>query len=442
MGFTTVGLSDRVMQGIQAAGYTTPTPIQALAIRPVLAGKDLVACAQTGTGKTAAFVLPMLHRLTDGERSRDRHRHPRALVLTPTRELAQQVQNAVSAYGRHLPLRAISIYGGTGMESQLKQLRAGADIVVATPGRLLDHLQRRTIDLSKIEILVLDEADRMLDMGFINDVRKIIKAIPKDRQTLLFSATISSEITALIAGVLRDPQWVEAGERRNPVDGITQHFYSASREAKVHLLAHALEAEKMQSVLVFSRTKHGADKISRRLERKGISSVTLHSNRTQGQRQRALEGFKQGKFRVLVATDIAARGIDVSGISHVINYDIPQYAEDYIHRIGRTGRAGAKGDAITFVGPEEQQYLRGIERFTGKRFLVKEYPGVVPQTDLPGEKVERRGGHRSVLTQNRRNPKHVRRTRGESLGEKNEERPAKRSGSSRVHTNSSAWSNH
>ena len=378
MGFTTFGLSDHVMQGVRAAGYTTPTPIQSLAIRPALEGRDIIGCAQTGTGKTAAFVLPMLHRLAGANGAHPKGHHVRALVITPTRELAQQVHDAVMNYGRFLTIRAVSVYGGVSMDSQLKLLRRGVDIVIATPGRLLDHMQRRTVDLSKVQMLVLDEADRMLDMGFINDVRKIIAAVPKERQTMLFSATISGEIKGLAADILRDPHLVEAGEKRNPVEAIAQHFYSASQEAKMDLLFHALETEKMQSVLVFSRTKHGADKICRRLERKGIRAVAIHSNRTQSQRQRALDGFKQGDFRVLVATDIAARGIDVDGISHVINYDVPQYAEDYIHRIGRTGRAGASGDAITFIARDDQRHLQSIQHFTGKRYAVRSYPGFVP----------------------------------------------------------------
>jgi ATP-dependent RNA helicase RhlE len=284
----------------------------------------------------------------------------------------------VAKYGKFLSLRSTSIYGGAGMEQQIKALRRGADIVVATPGRLLDHMQRKTVDLSGIRILVLDEADRMLDMGFINDVRKIIAAIPSHRQTMLFSATISADIKTLAANILRDPQTVQVGERRNPAETIVQHFYNAPQGSKIDLLVHAMEAEHMQSVLVFSRTKHGADKISRRLERTGIASAAIHSNRTQSQREKALEGFKDGKFRVLVATDIAARGIDVSGISHVINYDIPQYPEDYIHRIGRTGRAGASGDAITFVSREELQYLTRIEKFVGKKYTVNAYPGFTP----------------------------------------------------------------
>jgi ATP-dependent RNA helicase RhlE len=362
------------MKGIGAAGYTVPTPIQILAIEPAVAGRDIIACAQTGTGKTAAFVLPILHHLASGT-PQGGGRLPRALVLTPTRELCQQVQQAVAKYGKFVSLRSASIYGGAGMEQQIKALRRGADIIVATPGRLLDHMQRKTVDLSGIRILVLDEADRMLDMGFIHDVRKIIAAIPSHRQTMLFSATISADIKTLASNILRDPQTVQVGERRNPAETIIQHFYSAPQGSKIDLLVHALEAEHMQSVLVFSRTKHGADKISRRLERTGIASAAIHSNRTQSQREKALEGFKEGKFRVLVATDIAARGIDVSGISHVINYDIPQYPEDYIHRIGRTGRAGASGDAITFVSREEQQYLTRIEKFVGKRYTVNAYPG-------------------------------------------------------------------
>ncbi len=389
MGFTSLGLSDHILKGIQAAGYTVPTPIQSRAIAPALEGRDIIGIAQTGTGKTAAFVLPMLHRLDMPQAAPPealtrpglgfkRHHHVRALVVTPTRELAQQVHDAVRKYGRFLRLKAISIYGGVGMEGQLKLLHRGVDIVIATPGRLLDHLTRGSIDLSRVEILVLDEADRMLDMGFINDVRKIVGAVPKERQAMMFSATMSDEIQKLAGTILREPHMVEAGERRNPVETITQHFYTITPHAKMDLLYHVLESEKMESVLVFSRTKHGADKVCRRLERNGVKAVAIHSNRTQSQRQRALEGFKQGHFRVLVATDIAARGLDIDGISHVINFDIPQYAEDYIHRIGRTGRAGATGDAITFVTREDFQHLKSIERFVGKKFPAQHYTGFKP----------------------------------------------------------------
>jgi ATP-dependent RNA helicase RhlE len=378
MSFTHFGLSERILDAVHAVGYTTPTPIQLLAISPALAGRDLIASAQTGTGKTAAFVLPLLQRLTEGNAALGRHHDPRALVLTPTRELAQQVQQAVADYGRFLSLRALSVYGGVSIDAQFKQLRRGADIVVATPGRLLDHMQRGSIDLSHIEVLVLDEADRMLDMGFIRDIRKIIGAIPKKRQTLLFSATISSDIASMAANILNDPQTVEAGERRNPAETIEQHFYAVPKERKMDLLVHAINTEDMDSVLVFSRTKHGADKITRRLDQRGMAAVAIHSDRTQGQRERALEGFRQGRVRVLVATDIAARGIDVTGISHVINFDVPAYAEDYIHRIGRTGRAGATGSALTFVGRDEQDSLRKIEKFISRRFTVGTYPGLPP----------------------------------------------------------------
>ncbi len=389
MGFTTLGLSDLVLKGIQAAGYTVPTPIQSRAIAPALEGRDIIGIAQTGTGKTAAFVLPMLHRLdkpqaalpealTRSGAGFKRQHHVRALVVTPTRELAQQVHDAVRKYGHFMRLKAASVYGGVKMDGQLKLLHRGVDIVIATPGRLLDHLMRGSIDLSHVEILVLDEADRMLDMGFINDVRKIVGAVPKDRQTMMFSATMSADIQKLTGAILRNPQTVEAGERRNPAETITQHFYTIVPHAKMDLLNHVLESEKMESVLVFSRTKHGADKICRRLERAGVKAVAIHSNRTQSQRQRALEGFKQGHFRVLVATDIAARGIDIDGISHVINFDIPQYAEDYIHRIGRTGRAGATGDAITFVTREDHQHMKNIERFVNKRFPSQNYVGFKP----------------------------------------------------------------
>lgn len=383
MGFTTLGLSDPVMQGVLAAGYTAPTPIQSLAIRPALEGRDIIGLAQTGTGKTAAFVLPVLDRLWAEKGDRARHAPPRALILTPTRELAQQIHKAVDTYGRFLAIRSVAIYGGVDMDKQLKIIHRGVDIVIATPGRLLDHMQRRSISLAEVRILVLDEADRMLDMGFIRDVRTIIAQVPASRQTMLFSATMPEEIASLADEVLRDPETVEAGERRNPVETIEQHFYMVSQEVKTALLLHALEQESMESVLVFTRTKHGADKIARRLDRAGIATAAIHSNRSQGQRDRALEAFKKGSVRVLVATDIAARGIDVSGISHVVNFDIPQQPEDYIHRIGRTGRAGAEGDAITFVTKEDTQYVRRIEKYTGKHLTMRSYPGFTPPEGQP-----------------------------------------------------------
>jgi ATP-dependent RNA helicase RhlE len=366
MPFNNFGLLDPLVKGILATGYTAPTEIQTQAIPAAVQGKDLIGCAQTGTGKTAAFVLPILNRLSHEKVTG--HKAIRSLIVTPTRELALQIEKSILGYGRYLSLRALAVYGGVSINAQRNALRRGVDIVVATPGRLIDHMQRGVIDLRHIEVLVLDEADRMLDMGFIKDVRRIVAALPRERQTMLFSATMSPEVTSLSADMLKSPKMIQIGRPRNPIETITQHIYPVPKEQKLDLLLHMLGKSEMFSVLVFSRTKHGADKISHRLERAGVQSVAIHSGRNQGQRQRALEGFKTGRYRVMVATDIAARGIDIHGISHVINYDVPVYPEDYIHRIGRTGRAEATGDAITFVSSSEKEYLDKIERFTGHRF--------------------------------------------------------------------------
>jgi ATP-dependent RNA helicase RhlE len=375
MAFTALGLTDQLVQGILATGFTAPTEIQSRAIPLALTGKDIIGCAQTGTGKTAAFVLPILNRLSREAESHTHTHHIKSLILTPTRELAQQIEDAIAQYGRFTQIHALSIYGGTNINNQLKKLSRGVEIVIATPGRLLDHIARRSIDLSHIEVLVLDEADRMFDMGFIADVRKIVGFTPASRQTLLFSATMSREVRDLVKNIQHHPELIEVGEQRSAVKTVSQHFYSINQEKKMDLLLHMLQTQTLDSVLIFSRTKHGADKISHRLERKEIKSVAIHSGRTQAQRQRALAGFKQGHYQVLVATDVAARGIDVEGISHVINFDIPTFAEDYIHRIGRTARANATGDAITFVARNEMEHLKKIERFTGKRFELKQYPG-------------------------------------------------------------------
>jgi ATP-dependent RNA helicase RhlE len=373
MPFRTFGLSDPLVQGILATGFIAPTEVQTQAIPAAIAGKDIIGCAQTGTGKTAAFVLPILNRLS--------HEHPskrkviRSLILTPTRELAVQIEQAIRTYGRFLHLRTLAVYGGVNINRQFTALHQGVDIVVATPGRLLDHMQRRTIDLRHIEVLVLDEADRMFDMGFIRDVRRIIAAIPPNRQTMLFSATVTPEISALAAGVQKSPIMIQIGRPRNPIETINQHIYLVEREQKIAFLLHLLRNAQMSSVLLFSRTKHGADKINRQLERAGVISVAIHSGRNQSQREHAMDGFKSGKYRVMVATDIAARGIDITGISHVINFDVPVIPEDYIHRIGRTGRAEATGDAITFVSREEYKYLRQIEKFISREFTPLECPG-------------------------------------------------------------------
>jgi ATP-dependent RNA helicase RhlE len=375
MAFKSLGLCDPLVQGILATGYTAPTEIQSQAIPAAIEGRDIIGCAQTGTGKTAAFVLPILHRLSTQQPGAKKI--IRSLILTPTRELAVQIEQCIVGYGRFMHLRTLAVYGGVSIDNQLRTLRKGVDIVVATPGRLMDHIQRRSIDLKSVEVLVLDEADRMFDMGFIKDVRKIIATLPQHRQTLLFSATISPEIKALTMGIQKSPKIIQIGRQHNPIETITQHIYSVRKDQKMDLLLHLLLSGELTSVLVFSRTKHGADKINHRLEKANIRSVAIHSNRSQSQRQRAMEGFKGGKYQVMVATDIAARGIDVEGISHVINFDVPSFAEDYLHRIGRTGRASSTGDAITFVSSEEDKALRQIERFIGRKLPPAKCPDFI-----------------------------------------------------------------
>jgi ATP-dependent RNA helicase RhlE len=375
MSFSTFGFSDSIMRGIAASGYSTPTEIQQKAMPLALQGRDIIGCAPTGTGKTAAFVMPILQWL-EGRAAQGHNGHvPRCLILTPTRELAQQNEDAIRTYGKFTNFRPVSIYGGVDINRQFRDLKNGADIIVATPGRLLDHLERRSVDLSRIGVLVIDEADRMFDMGFINAVRAIIAQVPRDRQTLLFSATMSGEIQSLVSSIQRNPQVVTVGRNSAPPLTVDQHFFTVPQPTKMDLLLHVLSKEETGPMLVFSRTKHGADRISRRLEHCGIRSVALHSNRSQSQRARALDGFKRGQYKVLVATDLAARGIDVEGITHVVNYDTPAFAEDYVHRIGRTGRAEAKGCAFTFVSNDEQGYLSKIERLTGRRIDLKRYPG-------------------------------------------------------------------
>jgi len=374
MPFRSLGLEANILKAVQEAGYTEPTPIQAAAIPPILAGQDLIGIAQTGTGKTAAFTLPMLTRLAavigDGSQ-----RGTRALVLAPTRELAVQIAENVRAYGRHLPLRVATVFGGVGEQPQINALRAGTHLIIACPGRLLDLMGRRCADFSRLQYLVLDEADRMLDMGFLPDIRRIVRSLPQKRQTLLFSATLSKEIESLTHEFQHTPKLVQIGRRSNPAETVTQLVYEVPKHLKPALLVHLLADPGMNMVLVFSRMKHGADRIARNLEQKGIRTATLHSNRSQNQRLKALQDFKSGHVRVLVATDIAARGIDVDGISHVVNYDFPMHSEDYVHRIGRTGRAHAVGDAISFVTPEDRDELRALERFIGRGIVRKKAEG-------------------------------------------------------------------
>jgi len=398
MAFTTIGLSDRLVQGVLATGYTAPTEIQSQAIPAAIDGKDIIGCAQTGTGKTAAFVLPILHRLTKPGTDGPKSKGIKSLILTPTRELAVQIETSIRTYGRFLKLKSLTVYGGVSMQAQLTALRHGVDIVVATPGRLLDHMQRGSINLSLVEIFVLDEADRMFDMGFIKDVRRIIAKLPEKRQTMLFSATLSPEVTVLVKDIQHSPKIIQIGRANNPIETITQYAYKVEQDLKLDFLLHLLQTNAMFSVLVFSRTKHGADRIRRRLDRENISSVTLHSGKTQAQRQQALQGFKSGKFQVMVATDIAARGIDVAGISHVINFDVPMVSEDYIHRIGRTGRATATGDAITFVSRDEERLLTRIERFINRKLHLTRHPTFsYKKTETPEKKHKDGEIDRSVM---------------------------------------------
>src|ERR1051325_2192010 len=362
MPFTALGLNSPLTKAIREAGYTEPTPIQSKAIPIAIEGRDLIGIAQTGTGKTAAFVLPILQRISAHPLAS--RRVSRALIVAPTRELVIQIEEATRKYSRHLRnVRTVVVVGGVGEQPQIAGLRAGAEIIIATPGRLIDLMQQGHVKLDTIEVAVLDEADRMLDMGFLPAIRQIVRALPKERQTLLFSATLSNEIEKLTHEFLRHPQTVQIGRRANPAETVEQVIYEVPKSRKVALLLHLLRDRALDSVLVFSRTKHGADKIARRLQQSGITTATLHSNRSQSQRLAALRAFKSGAVRVLVATDIAARGIDVEGISHVVNFDFPPQPEDYVHRIGRTGRAQAVGDAISFASPDDAANVRALERF-------------------------------------------------------------------------------
>jgi ATP-dependent RNA helicase RhlE len=361
MPFSRLGLTAQVLEGVKAMGYVDPTPIQLRAIPMILAGQDVIGSAQTGTGKTAAFALPLLVKLG--------HHDPRTrvLVLEPTRELAAQVETAVRDLSRFTDLRTAVLFGGVGYGKQLDDLKRGVDIIIATPGRLLDHMERGTCRLDQVRHLVLDEADRMLDMGFLPDVRRIVQKCPRDRQTMLFSATIPPEIETLIQWAMRKPETIEIGARRTPADTVKHVIYPVSDTQKSDLLLALLERVNYDSVIVFCRTKHGADRIAQLLKRNNHAVAVLHSNRTQREREQALRGFREGRFEVLVATDIAARGLDIADVSHVINYDVPHHPEDYIHRIGRTGRAEATGDAFTLMVAEDSKHVGAIERFIGKR---------------------------------------------------------------------------
>ncbi|MBB3227227.1 ATP-dependent RNA helicase RhlE [Luteibacter sp. Sphag1AF] len=381
MSFESLGLAPALLRALSEAGYETPTPIQAAAIPEVLAGRDVMAAAQTGTGKTAAFSLPLLQKLAGDDRGEGR-RPIRALVLTPTRELAAQVQDNLRDYGKYVRLSSTVIFGGVGMGNQLNALRRGVDVVVATPGRLIDHMQQRSVDLSKVEVLILDEADRMLDMGFLPALKRILSAVPRQRQTLLFSATFAPEIKALAQQFMREPKEISVSPANTVANTVTHHVHPVDAAAKRDLLLHLLSADSRRQTLVFSRTKHGADKLVRFLEGAGLRSAAIHGNKSQNARTKALADFKSGRVTVLVATDIAARGIDIDQLPIVINFDLPMVAEDYVHRIGRTGRAGAEGQAISLVSHDESGLLRDIRRLLKSDIAITEVAGFEPSHPL------------------------------------------------------------
>jgi len=403
MSFEQLGLSAELLRAVREQGYTEPTPVQYKAIPVILAGKDVLAGAQTGTGKTAGFTLPMLQRLSQTTRN-DGKRSVRALVLTPTRELAAQVGESVETYGRHLPLRSTVIFGGVKINPQIAQLRRGVDIVVATPGRLLDHVGQRTIDLSKVEMLVLDEADRMLDMGFIHDIKKLLALLPRNgvRQNLLFSATFSQEIKQLAGQLLNRPEHLEMPRGNTSADRISQVVHPVDKGRKRELLSHMIGSGNWRQVLVFTRTKHLANRLSQQLEQDGLTAAAIHGNKSQGARTRALADFKSGQVRVLVATDIAARGLDIDQLPHVVNFELPNVAEDYVHRIGRTGRAGNEGEAVSLVCVDEHKLLQDIEKLIRQPIRKVTLEGYEPDPGIRAEPIQNGGGGRG-RSQGRRN---------------------------------------
>ncbi len=398
MSFTELGLRAELIAAVTNKGYTEPTPIQAQAIPSILEGRDLLGGSQTGTGKTAAFTLPMLQRLAAQNAAPASHqgkhvrRLPRALVLTPTRELAAQVGESVQTYGKGLRLHSTIIFGGVGMNPQIDSLRRGVDIIIATPGRLLDHVGQGTADLSRVEILVLDEADRMLDMGFIHDIRKILKLLPNQRQNLLFSATYSEEIKRLADDLLRDPVQVEVARRNTAAEKVTQIVHPVAKSAKRDLLSHLIRKNEWNQVLVFTRTKHGANRLADQLGKDSVTAAAIHGNKSQGARTRALADFKTGRVRVLVATDVASRGLDISRLPHVVNFELPNVPEDYVHRIGRTGRAGEEGAAHSLVSADERGLLRDIERLLKREIPVQEVEGYQTNEADGAEDARVRGG--------------------------------------------------
>lgn len=404
MSFSTLGLSNEIVRAVTERGYIKPTPIQMQSIPAVLSGGDLLAGAQTGTGKTASFTLPLLHRLSSSDNS---HKNTssqcppiRALILTPTRELAAQVQESVYEYGKYLKLRSMVMFGGVSINQQKRHLRDGVDILVATPGRLLDHVQQGTVNLANVEVLVLDEADRMLDMGFIRDIRRIISLLPKQRQNLLFFATFSDKIKVLAAGLLKSPTMIEVAQRNVTADTIVQKVYHVDYDKKRQLLAHLIKQQEWYQVLVFTRTKHGADRLVKQLGEDRIQALAIHGNKSQSARTHALGKFKNGTLQVLVATDIAARGLDISELLHVVNFDLPNVPEDYVHRIGRTGRAGAKGEAISLVCVDEYPLLADIEKLIAAKLPLETIAGFGTNSHKSPEPIQDRDKHKPKTGRN------------------------------------------
>jgi len=406
MSFSNLGLSEPLLKAIKEQGYNTPTPIQKQAIPTVIEGKDVLAAAQTGTGKTAGFTLPLLEKLSQTNPQMQK-RHIRALVLTPTRELAAQVAESIKTYGKYVPYTSTVIFGGVGINPQLATIRKGVDIVIATPGRLLDIAGQKGIDFSKLECLILDEADRMLDMGFIHDIKKLMKLMPKQKQTLLFSATFSSDIKKLASGLLKDPVLIEVARENTTAEQISQVVHYVDKHRKRELLSQLIKAKKWEQVLVFTRTKHGANKLTKQLEEAGISAAAIHGNKSQGARTKALANFKANEIRVLVATDIAARGIDIDQLPHVVNYELPNVPEDYVHRIGRTGRAGKSGEAVSLVCVDEHKLLFDIEKFIKSEIKKVHIEAFTPDPNIKAEPIQNgRGGRGRRQGGNSRNKPH------------------------------------